>query len=104
METNVTTNKNPVSVDFINPAPLLVLLGVAFESDDFESDVEEEAAAEAEVVVDSWPLLVGDVLEFESASLKNFASGEFGGRFNIPANMQTQKNKTKIAKLRIQIA
>lgn len=102
METKVTTNKNPVSVDFISPAPLLVLLGVAFESDDFESDVEEAAAAE--VGGDSWPLLVGDVLEFESASLKNFASGEFGGRFNIPANMQTQKNKTKIAKLRIQIA
>lgn len=97
METNVTTNKNPVSVDFISPAPLLV------ESGDFESDA-EQAAAEAEVGGDSWPLLVGDVLEFESASLKNFASGEFGGRFNIPANMQTQKNKTKIAELHIHIA
>ncbi|TQE07965.1 hypothetical protein C1H46_006498 [Malus baccata] len=41
-------------LSFISPAPLLVLLGVAFEFDDFESDVEKEAAAaEAEVGGDS---------------------------------------------------
>lgn len=90
----IIINRYVVSVNFINVAPLL---GVAFESDGFESDPEEEEEGdvetdddeevEAEVGVDwwSWPSVVGDVVEFESASLKIFASGEFGGSFRIPS-------------------
>lgn len=66
-------------------APLL-LLGVDFDSDPVEEEEDEYVdpdEVETDVLGES---LVEDVLESGSASLKILASGEFGGRFNIPEN------------------
>ena len=82
-ETIITIRKVAVIVN-LDFAPLL-LLGVDCDSDPVEEDDEEVDPDEVDTDV-LGESLVEDVVESGSASLKILASGEFGGRFNIPEN------------------
>lgn len=69
--------------------PPLPLTGAVLESVLFHSEEEEDDDPAGGVETEA---VLGDsvVVESEFASLKIFASGEFGGRFNIAAcNIQT---------------
>lgn len=88
IKTTIITSIFPVSLN-LNFAPPL-LLGSVFESVDPE---EEDPVGELEKGV----LLLGEsvVESGSSASLKIFASGEFGGRFKIAANETISNNNTQ---------
>lgn len=85
---HVIANIFPVSVNLNSAPPPLLLTGAVFESV-FDPGEEEDVDPAGELETE---LVHGDsVLVLESgsaASLKIFASGEFGGRFNIAAIKQ----------------